>query len=147
VQPGEVADTPGVGQKISKAAPFTAQRAGFSCFIPRQISDACSSAWRSFSLARLRGEGCGETPSTSACATRNENDELRAPSPASLRSAPSPAPRERGYTRPAFGPLAMAIGSRALDVLGVLVGRARDLVSGDEIIATVWPATWSRTTI
>jgi DNA-binding winged helix-turn-helix (wHTH) protein len=41
----------------------------------------------------------------------------------------------------------MAIGSRALDVLGVLVGRARDLVSGDEIIATVWPATWSRTTI
>jgi adenylate cyclase len=35
----------------------------------------------------------------------------------------------------------MAIGSRALDVLGVLVGRAGDLVSRDEIIAAVWPAT------
>jgi DNA-binding winged helix-turn-helix (wHTH) protein len=35
----------------------------------------------------------------------------------------------------------VAIGSRALDVLGVLVGRAGDLVSRDEIIAAVWPAT------
>src|SRR5271155_12240 len=35
----------------------------------------------------------------------------------------------------------IAIGSRALDVLGVLVGRAGDLVSRDEIIAAVWPAT------
>jgi TolB-like protein len=35
----------------------------------------------------------------------------------------------------------MAIGSRALDVLGVLVGRAGDLVSRSEIIAAVWPAT------
>jgi DNA-binding winged helix-turn-helix (wHTH) protein len=35
----------------------------------------------------------------------------------------------------------MAIGSRALDVLGVLVGRAGDLVSRDEIIAAVWPST------
>jgi DNA-binding winged helix-turn-helix (wHTH) protein len=35
----------------------------------------------------------------------------------------------------------MAIGSRALDVLGVLVGRSGDLVSRDEIIAAVWPAT------
>jgi adenylate cyclase len=35
----------------------------------------------------------------------------------------------------------MAIGSRALDVLGVLVGRAGELVSRDEIIALVWPAT------
>jgi DNA-binding winged helix-turn-helix (wHTH) protein len=37
--------------------------------------------------------------------------------------------------------MAMAIGSRALDVLGVLVGRAGDLVSRDEIIAAVWPST------
>src|SRR5271155_5017869 len=35
----------------------------------------------------------------------------------------------------------MAVGSRALDVLGALVGRAGDLVSRDEIIAAVWPAT------
>jgi DNA-binding winged helix-turn-helix (wHTH) protein len=35
----------------------------------------------------------------------------------------------------------VAIGSRALDVLGVLVERAGDLVSRDEIIAAVWPAT------
>jgi adenylate cyclase len=41
--------------------------------------------------------------------------------------------------RGAFVP--MAIGSRALDVLGVLVGRAGDLISRDEIIALVWPAT------
>src|SRR5271155_2859600 len=37
--------------------------------------------------------------------------------------------------------LPMALGARALDVLGVLVGRAGDLVSRDEIIAAVWPAT------
>ncbi|MGC1891881.1 MAG: transcriptional regulator, partial [Stellaceae bacterium] len=35
----------------------------------------------------------------------------------------------------------MAIGSRALDVLGVLVERPGDLVSRDAIIAAVWPAT------
>jgi TolB-like protein/Flp pilus assembly protein TadD len=35
----------------------------------------------------------------------------------------------------------MAVGSRALDVLGVLVGRAGDLVSRDEFMAAVWPAT------
>jgi adenylate cyclase len=35
----------------------------------------------------------------------------------------------------------MAIGSRALEVLGVLVGRAGDLVSRDEFMAAVWPAT------
>jgi adenylate cyclase len=35
----------------------------------------------------------------------------------------------------------MAIGSRALDVLSVLVGRQGDLVSRDEIIAAVWPST------
>ena len=35
----------------------------------------------------------------------------------------------------------MAIGSRALDVLGVLVGRSGDLVSRGEIIAAVWPST------
>jgi DNA-binding winged helix-turn-helix (wHTH) protein len=35
----------------------------------------------------------------------------------------------------------VAIGSRALDVLGALVGRPGDLVSRDEIIAAVWPAT------
>jgi TolB-like protein len=34
----------------------------------------------------------------------------------------------------------MAIGSRAIDVLGVLVGRAGELVSRDEIMAAVWPA-------
>jgi TolB-like protein len=35
----------------------------------------------------------------------------------------------------------IAVGSRALDVLGVLVGRAGDLVSRDQMIAAVWPAT------
>jgi DNA-binding winged helix-turn-helix (wHTH) protein len=34
-----------------------------------------------------------------------------------------------------------AIGSRALDVLGVLVERPGDLVSRDAIITAVWPAT------
>src|SRR5271170_2030222 len=37
--------------------------------------------------------------------------------------------------------LPMALGARALDVLGVLVGRAGDLASRDEIIAAVWPST------
>jgi TolB-like protein/DNA-binding winged helix-turn-helix (wHTH) protein len=35
----------------------------------------------------------------------------------------------------------MAMGSRALDVLGVLIERPGDLVSRDAIIAAVWPAT------
>jgi adenylate cyclase len=35
----------------------------------------------------------------------------------------------------------MALGSRALDVLGVLVGRPGDLVSRREIITAVWPST------
>jgi DNA-binding winged helix-turn-helix (wHTH) protein len=35
----------------------------------------------------------------------------------------------------------MAVGSRAVDVLDVLVGRAGDLVSRDEFMAAVWPAT------
>src|SRR5215470_14883329 len=35
----------------------------------------------------------------------------------------------------------VTVGSRALDVLGVLVGRAGDLVSRDEFMAAVWPAT------
>jgi len=39
----------------------------------------------------------------------------------------------------AFEP--MAIGSRALDVLGVLLERAGDLVSRHEFMAAVWPAT------
>jgi class 3 adenylate cyclase len=39
----------------------------------------------------------------------------------------------------AFVPI--GIGSRALDVLGVLVERAGDLVSRDQIIAAVWPLT------
>jgi DNA-binding winged helix-turn-helix (wHTH) protein/TolB-like protein len=35
----------------------------------------------------------------------------------------------------------VAIGSRALDILGVLIERADEVVSKDEIIAAVWPAT------
>src|SRR5215813_3355934 len=35
----------------------------------------------------------------------------------------------------------IAVGSRALDVLDVLVGRTGDLVSRDEFMAAVWPAT------
>jgi DNA-binding winged helix-turn-helix (wHTH) protein len=35
----------------------------------------------------------------------------------------------------------MVLGSRALDVLRVLVERPGDLVSRDQIIAAVWPAT------
>ena len=42
---------------------------------------------------------------------------------------------ERGV----FAPL--AIGSRALDVLGVLIERPGDLVSRDEIMSAVWPET------
>jgi DNA-binding winged helix-turn-helix (wHTH) protein len=37
--------------------------------------------------------------------------------------------------------LPMTIGSRALDLLGVLIERPGDLVSRDEIIAAVWRAT------
>jgi adenylate cyclase len=39
----------------------------------------------------------------------------------------------------AFVPV--AIGSRALDILGVLIARAGEVVSKDEIIGAVWPAT------
>ena len=35
----------------------------------------------------------------------------------------------------------IAVGSRAVEVLDVLVGRAGDLVSRDEFMAAVWPAT------
>jgi adenylate cyclase len=35
----------------------------------------------------------------------------------------------------------VALGSRALDVLEVLLGHAGDLVSRDEFMAAVWPAT------
>src|ERR1700737_2723401 len=35
----------------------------------------------------------------------------------------------------------VAIGSRALDILGVLIERAGEIVSKDEIIAAVWPGT------
>src|SRR5437762_11159319 len=45
----------------------------------------------------------------------------------------------RGDERGVFAPL--AIGSRALDVLGVLVERPGDLVSRDEIMSAVWPET------
>jgi len=38
-----------------------------------------------------------------------------------------------------FEPL--AIGSRALDILGVLIEQAGEVVSKDEIVATVWPGT------
>jgi predicted ATPase/DNA-binding winged helix-turn-helix (wHTH) protein len=37
--------------------------------------------------------------------------------------------------------LAVSVGSRALAILGVLVERAGDLVSGDEIMRAVWPGT------
>src|ERR1700730_14877797 len=36
-----------------------------------------------------------------------------------------------------FAPV--AVGSRALDILGVLIERAGEIVSKDEIIAAVWP--------
>jgi DNA-binding winged helix-turn-helix (wHTH) protein len=39
----------------------------------------------------------------------------------------------------AFAPV--AIGSRGLDILGVLLARAGEVVSKDEIIAAVWPGT------
>src|SRR5271167_3483567 len=35
----------------------------------------------------------------------------------------------------------VAVGSRALDILGVLIARAGEVVSKDEIIAAVWPGT------
>jgi DNA-binding winged helix-turn-helix (wHTH) protein len=38
-----------------------------------------------------------------------------------------------------FAPV--AIGSRGLDILGVLIARAGEVVSKDEIIAAVWPGT------
>src|SRR6516165_6359236 len=37
----------------------------------------------------------------------------------------------------AFVPV--AVGSRGLDILGVLIARASEIVSKDEIIAAVWP--------
>jgi DNA-binding winged helix-turn-helix (wHTH) protein len=43
--------------------------------------------------------------------------------------------------------LPIAIGSRALDALGLLVRRAGDLVSREEIVGAVWRQRWSRTTI
>src|ERR1700752_1806370 len=39
----------------------------------------------------------------------------------------------------AFVPV--AVGSRGLDILGVLIERAGEVVSKDEIIAAVWPGT------
>src|SRR6516165_7218573 len=38
-------------------------------------------------------------------------------------------------------PVPVEIGRRALDVLGVLLGRPGDLVARDEIVAAVWPTT------
>jgi DNA-binding winged helix-turn-helix (wHTH) protein len=35
----------------------------------------------------------------------------------------------------------VAIGSRALDILSVLIEQAGEVVSKDEIVAAVWPAT------
>ena len=35
----------------------------------------------------------------------------------------------------------VAIGSRALDILGVLIERAGEVVTKDEIVAAVWPDT------
>ena len=43
----------------------------------------------------------------------------------------------------AFVPV--AIGSRALDILGVLIERASEVVSKEEIIAACGPGRWSRT--
>src|SRR5713226_9531173 len=45
----------------------------------------------------------------------------------------------RQNERGVFAP--MAIGSRALDILGILVGRPGDLVSRAEIMETVWSGT------
>jgi len=39
----------------------------------------------------------------------------------------------------------IAVGSRALEVFDVLVGRAGDLVSRDEFMSAVWPRRRSRT--
>ena len=39
----------------------------------------------------------------------------------------------------------IAIGSRALDILGVLIERASEVVSKEEIIAACGPGRWSRT--
>ena len=40
---------------------------------------------------------------------------------------------------------AVAIGSRGIDILGVLIKRAGEVVSKDEITGAVWPVWWSRT--
>ena len=40
--------------------------------------------------------------------------------------------------------VSVAIGSRALDVLGVLIARPGELVAKDEISAAVWPGTGRR---
>jgi predicted ATPase/DNA-binding winged helix-turn-helix (wHTH) protein len=47
-------------------------------------------------------------------------------------------PQQRLLTRAG---LALRVGSRALDILAVLVGRAGEVVSKDELIRQVWPST------
>jgi hypothetical protein len=62
-------------------------------------------------LAAARAPGDYDKPIRTVLAAHVESEYLRrglwrrAPSPASLRSAPSPAVRERGFTRPTFEPL------------------------------------------
>ena len=54
---------------------------------------------------------------------------------------PRPARRRIVLVRCNWWPTPVAIGSRALDVLSVLIVRHGELVSKDEIMRAVWPGT------